>query len=370
MEPGFSPLAEALDLGASGYSPWIVAGAVRLGMAGPFVPAATLLTHFTGVAMHPSTLRRLTVAAGATMRQLELAFVDTIPVGGGEAATAPMQVSMDGSMVPLVEGWREVKLVAIGERAEAGALTALSYAATLGTVEAFEEEAEGELARRGIPGARDVVTVNDGAEWIQRVVDLHCPRAVRVLDFAHAAEYLAHAAREAFGEGTEAAQTWFMTQRHTLRHADPETVLTALRALPAGVQRDDACRYLAARRAQIAYRTFVDRGWPIGSGCVESAHKGIVQERLKRRGMRWSRPVAEGMLALRIVDANDRWEGTWDQVASQQRAAHDADTAARRIDRRRKPPREKLVQHGKPTDDHPWRNFRLPGSAPRVHPRI
>ena len=60
-----SPLAEALDLGSSGYSPWIVAGAVRLGTMGPFGPAAALLHWFTGVRMSPATLRRLTLAYGA-----------------------------------------------------------------------------------------------------------------------------------------------------------------------------------------------------------------------------------------------------------------------------------------------------------------
>jgi len=374
VAPGFSPLAEALDLGASGYSPWIVEGAVRLGADRPFALAASLLQHFTGVTLSPATLRRLTIAAGATVRQLELAFVDAVPTGGDAAAAdddVPLQMSVDGSMVALIgEGWREVKLVAIGERGEAGPLTALSYAATLGTAAAFGDEAVGELVRRGIPQARDVVTVNDGAEWIQGFVDLQCPQAQRILDFAHAAGYLAAASTEAWGEGTAAADAWFTTQRHLLREGDPDTVLTALLALPAGTERDRSWHYLATRRSQIAYRDFVARGWPIGSGCVESAHKGIVQNRLKLRGMRWSHPVAEGMIALRIVDANDRWGETWAQVTAHQRADHQARTARRRAARGKRPPKVKLVQQGKPTADHPWRTFRLKGSAPRLPPTI
>gem|GEM_PF-3404651 len=42
MRPGFPPWLETLDLGGSGYSPWIVEGAVRLGMDLPFTPAAAL----------------------------------------------------------------------------------------------------------------------------------------------------------------------------------------------------------------------------------------------------------------------------------------------------------------------------------------
>jgi hypothetical protein len=344
---------------------------VRVGTDRAFAPAADLLRHFTGVPMHPSTVRRLTVAAGATMRQLELACTEAAWADGAHADAdadpdVPVQLSVDGSMVALVgEGWREVKLAAIGERA-AGALTALTYTATLGDAEAFGHEALGELGRRGIPHATDVVTVNDGAEGIQGFVDLHGPQAHRVLDVAHAAGYLASTAVEVYGEGTDAARAWFATQRHALRHGNPDAVLTALRALPAGEARDRAVGYLSARRSQIAYRDFVTRGWPIGSGCVESAHKGVVQARLKGRGMRWSRPVAEGMLALRMVDANDRWEETWATVGPHQRAARQARTATRRAHRRARPPKPTLVQHGTPTTDHPWRTFRLKGS-PRFH---
>lgn len=143
-------------------------------------------------------------------------------------------------------------------------------------------------------------------------------------------------------------------------------MLAALRALPAGEQRDQALTYLRARRTQIAYRDFIAQGWPIGSGCVESAHTGVVQARLTGRGMRWSRPVVEGMLALRVVDANDRWDATWATVGAHQRTTQQARTATRRAARRRPLPQPTLVRHGTPTADHPWRTFRLPGS-PRLH---
>lgn len=69
------PLAEALQLGSSHYSPWLVEGVVRLGCDLAFVPAAAVLTHFTGVTMSASTVRRMTLAAGETVGQPELARV-------------------------------------------------------------------------------------------------------------------------------------------------------------------------------------------------------------------------------------------------------------------------------------------------------
>ncbi|MGH2532131.1 MAG: hypothetical protein ACRDJW_07455 [Thermomicrobiales bacterium] len=104
---------------------------MRLGTAGAYAPAAALLTHFTGVAMSPATLRRLTSAAGTTLREQELADSAAVWAAGATAATdadptVPRQLSVDASMVALVdEGWRAGKLAAIGERT-GGALTALT----------------------------------------------------------------------------------------------------------------------------------------------------------------------------------------------------------------------------------------------------
>ena len=42
---------------------------------------------------------------------------------------------------------------------------------------------------------------------------------------------------------------------------------------------------------------YQELGWPIGSGSVESANKGVVQARLKGAGMRWERSHVNPMLA-------------------------------------------------------------------------
>ena len=43
--------------------------------------------------------------------------------------------------------------------------------------------------------------------------------------------------------------------------------------------------YLATRQEHMRYATFTAAGYPIGSGCVESAHKLVVEARLKGAGM-------------------------------------------------------------------------------------
>ncbi len=188
-----------------------------------------------------------------------------------------------------------------------------------------------------------------------------------MLDFAHAAEYLADAAKATWADAATVT-TWVTTQRHELLTGDPDQVLAVLEQLPPSDGRDTALGYLTARRTQIAYRDFVARGWPIGSGCVESAHQHVVQDRLKGRGMRWDEAGATAMVAVRIVVANDRWNETWRQVGPAQRVAARARTAHRRATRQVPPPQQ--VIDGKPVATHPWRAFRLPGSPRFPNPSV
>ncbi|MFT4515234.1 MAG: hypothetical protein ACI91B_003948 [Planctomycetota bacterium] len=51
----------------------------------------------------------------------------------------------------------------------------------------------------------------------------------------------------------------------------------------------NAINYFRLHRTRMCYPDFVAMGLPIGSGNVESAAKNIVQARLKRSCMRWSR---------------------------------------------------------------------------------
>ncbi|MEE9373912.1 MAG: hypothetical protein V3V00_12750, partial [Saprospiraceae bacterium] len=43
------------------------------------------------------------------------------------------------------------------------------------------------------------------------------------------------------------------------------------------------------------------QGYMIGSGAIESAHKTVIQRRMKLSGQRWSMKGAKNMLNLRCV---------------------------------------------------------------------
>jgi hypothetical protein len=339
LPPLFFPLDEELALGPTRYSPLVHEAIVRLGTWLPFEQVPAGLAHFTGVATSRETARRLTEAAGAALVAAETAAVEQLERTSPPPPVVPPtlhQVSVDGVMVPLVhKGWAEAKMLAIGrvvDRVKPDGTrerhaTELSYFGRLTDADTFRRLAWVETHRRGITLAPHTCGVGDGAAWCQGFYDWHCPDAVRILDWGHAAEYVSAAGRSVWGRGSAALTGWLDQQLQELKTGDPDAVLAALRALPpilvptaTGYEcpRDEAVQYLEARRAQIAYAAFTAAGYPIGSGTVESANKLVVGARLDGTGMHWARANVNPMLALRGATCSDQWAAAWAALRAEQ----------------------------------------------------
>lgn len=333
----FFPLDEELALLPGSLTPSLQETVVRLGTRMPFGSVVQELTFLKQVTTTEATIRRQTETAGAAYVALQTEEVErverTLPM---VPAGAPRQLlSTDGAMVPLVHGeWAEVKTVALGaiqppliENGETVVhTTALSYFSRLAEAETFTRLATVETHRRGTERAETVCAVNDGAEWIQGFIDVQRHDAVRILDFSHAAGYIAQIGQAVLGEGTAELKAWLATTLHELKHDSPDQVVQTLRdmqhELEGGAASSEtldqvrtAVQYLEKRRGQMDYARFQAAGYPIGSGSVESGNKVVVEARLKGAGMHWARPHVDPMVALRDVLCRDRWEQDWPQIA-------------------------------------------------------
>jgi hypothetical protein len=399
LPPLFFPLDEELELGRGDFSPWLVEQLARLGAWVPFPHVPQEFAAFTGVALGRETARRRTEAAGAALVAVEEAAVARLERAPGELPQGPpvQQVSVDGAMVPLVHGeWAEVKLLAVGTvtpqpTKEGGTephARELTYFGRLTEAATFRRLAHLETHRRGIATAGTVCAVMDGAEWLQHWIDGQRPDAVRILDFAHAAEHLAKAAHAVWGVDSAPAAAWLGRWCHELKWGDPDAVLEALAALPVRTAKDPAAaaatceevrEYLTKRRPQIAYADFLRAGYPIGSGAVESGNKLVMEARLKGSGMHWARANVNPMVALRAALCSGRWAEAWDQIWQQLRAAATTRRRQQRVARtpapahpapvagsilaaepaRRLPARPRTVVDGRPTAAHPWRQSGL-----------
>ena len=301
----------------------------------PFAQArAKLLEHY-GFAIGESTIQRITFGHAQAMYQAsreDFEFPEAPGLG------KPIIVETDGGMVPIVEpggdekdkrkgktlSWREAKL----SLAHAQGSRTPVYA---GSIEGGVEEAGRQLlscaVRAGFGANSRVHAIGDGAPWIVGQVEAQFGDQGRYLiDFYHVCEYLAAAAETIAPAG--ARKSWMETHKEALKSGRLDIVLRALagHCEPLDVDDDRApvrtChRYLSARANQLNYRQTLAEGLPIGSGEIESAHRYVAQQRLKRPGAWWRVQHAEYMLALRINRINGDWDAYWKALARPSSAA-------------------------------------------------
>jgi hypothetical protein len=319
---GFFPLDEQLGLVAGSLSPTNEQQLVHLTTWMPFERAVQMFQRFTGVQISEATARRHTYQVGEAALAVQNAQAQKPEpdVAGCADPEERLIVSPDGAMVPLVGGqWAEVKTVVVGkvERATPEGdvhSTQLSYFSRMLDAQTFTEQASAELVRRGVDQAKEVCAVMDGAGWIDGFVDWQCKQAVRILDFAHAAEYVSQIGQLAQAAGSLLPQDWLPSLLHDLKHNGPSEVLRQVQQLrdrhPDVEEISQRVSYLQKREARMRYPQYQATGWPIGSGIVESGNKVVMQARLKGPGMHWQPGHVNPMLALRTSACNDRWDET------------------------------------------------------------
>lgn len=314
----------------------------------PFAQArAKLLEHY-GVRIGESTIQRITLGHAATMFETGRTGVAS-PSGPG--ASKPIIVETDGGMIPIVEtnraakdkrkgktlSWREVKLsLAHAQGRVKGNVTPVYAGSIEGGVAAAGRQLLACAVRAGF-GTRSLVNaVGDGAPWIVGQVEAQFGGQARYLiDFYHVYERLS--ATAGIVPDATARKAWIETQKTALKSGRLDVVLRALAAhCEAPEVKDEQApvrcchRYLSARRTQLDYSRALAEGLPIGSGEIESAHRYVAQQRLKRPGAWWRVEHAEHMLALRIMRINGDWDEYWRDRARQTAVNDNAAQGARR----------------------------------------
>lgn len=328
---GERPLLREMRTDAEGFTAGLQELALIAGVLEPYGAASeTLLGRFAGVSVSPEKLQALVRQEGA--RAVDA--LEHAPAAGeasAPAAAAPLCVGIDGGMVFVDGRWQEVKLAclySVEDRmasATRGALTARQVVAVRGTPDALAARLWPRAAAAGA-ATRPVVVLGDGAPWIWHLAAEHFPDRVEILDWYHADEHISEVARVLYGEGTPKAAAWRQTQLDRLRTDGVDQVIESLRfvrsyqrAVTKRVAVEALERYLTTNRDRLWYARFRAAGYPIGSGAVESAVSSVVQQRMKRVGMRWRGPGADAMLALRsIYHSTGAWQAFW---AARPRAA-------------------------------------------------
>lgn len=171
-----------------------------------------------------------------------------------------------------------------------------------------------EAVRGGLGRARETLALADGGKWIWNLVEDRWPHARQLLDFFHAGEHLGALALALHGE-EPAAKIWRDQRLHRLRHGEEKKVLAEIAQLkeprgPRGQAVQKQKNYFAGQSGRMNYQAIAARGWPIGSGAVESACRQS-QCRFKRSGQFWTERGFRNLTALDEARRNAHWDELW-----------------------------------------------------------
>ncbi|MDX2239900.1 MAG: UPF0236 family protein [Leptolyngbyaceae cyanobacterium bins.302] len=190
------------------------------------------------------------------------------------------------------------------------------FACTLGSANASGEELLHSAILAGLGEKTLVHGVGDGAPWINDQFELQFgEQGSYLIDFFHLCDYLAAASHTC---APHATNSWLETQKLRLKRNHLNALLNELECHlePISLKDDDApvraaWRYIKNRPGQFDYKGAIAADLPIGSGEIESAHRYVIQERLKLPGCWWTVENAWAMLQLRVVRINGDWNDYW-----------------------------------------------------------
>lgn len=327
------PFKESAEVECRGYSHWLQRAMVDFGADDPFAGAAKKLKEHYGIEVPTSAVRTITEEHGERMQENTLLQME-LPERPG---VAQLIAELDGSMIPEVEivpppdgkaqvdrrkarkvKWTEARLCLAHEQGSVTPVFGASLAVLGGP-----DEAGAQLMNCAIRAGAGTTTklhcVGDGAQWIADQVELRFGLQGRFLvDLYHVCEYLAPAAERIAGKDK---QSWMEKQKQKMKENRSSEVLQDLQPFleDDSVADSDApvraChRYINNRPGQFDYQTALQSGLPVGSGEVESAHRYVIQARLKIAGAWWKIDNAAKMLALRVSRANANWNVYWDDL--------------------------------------------------------
>ena len=179
----------------------------------------------------------------------------------------------------------------------------------------FGQRLHWEAQQGGLGRARAKLVVGDGAPWIWNLAQDRWEGATELLDFYHATQHLWDLGRALHRNDEAATAQWVEPRRHQLRHGREKQLLAEIAGLkvPRGQAGKVVVReqnYMASHAGRMNYRTIHDRGWPIGSGAVESACRQR-QCRFKRPGQFWTPDGMRHLSSLTEARHNQHWNELW-----------------------------------------------------------
>ena len=316
-------LPEAIGVSQRGRSLALERVLSDFGLEKSFSQAAVSVKEHYGFEISPSTVSRTSIkhASGIGQQQSARPAVRTLPAQGAERIIT----ESDGSFVRIVttdpdqEDSRKSRTVDFQEARLCAATgqgsDSVCYEATFRDVDSPGWLWAQCAKEAGWALNSEIHVVGDGASRISKQAEnVFGGQGSYLVDFYHVCEYLASAASFCSVD----PKSWMNVQKERLKSGQCDPVIAALES---SLEAEDvleenapvrrAHRYLSKRKEQLNYALALSKELPIGFGLIESAHKHVIQQRLKLPGAAWSIQHAEAMVQARAFRANGFWEDYW-----------------------------------------------------------
>lgn len=290
-------------------SPYLQEKLVLLGCENVFNSVPKVVESLLGIEINESQVYRVCQAVSL---QIPDKAVSTPSQGLQKIENDPRQEvygMVDGSMLLTQKGWQESK---VGRVFTADMIAnsyplkwnieGSEYVACRGHYREFIDKFEQLLPPASVCKK---VFITDGALWIGHWLSERYPQATHILDFFHVCEKLAGVA-----QASDNAQKWFAKQKDNLLAGKHKKVCRAIKKLKnlATESKDKTLNYLKSNEYRMKYDQYKREGMMISSGPVESAHRTVLQVRMKRSGQHWSEGGCDNMIKLRVVYRSDKFE--------------------------------------------------------------
>jgi hypothetical protein len=352
------PLDEVLQLPRRGYSYELQRRMIMMAVLGPFEEAATMVLKTMGQQIPKRSIEEILIDASVDFDTfyaqrtalyanhgdpIVVAAVDCkgIPMVKAELADKPVRrgkgqkaqkkkmatVAAVFTQQPFVRTAQEVvdNLFRSSEpkekhRREIRCHDKRVWASLIAGKDAVIAEVVMEVARRNPRHNKVVVAVTDGERALQQRIPRHLKSVTLILDLAHVLEKLWAVAHLFHPEGSIEAQMFVRQRTLWVLQGKVGQVVKGLRSMmtrrkmkgPARKLLINTTRYLYKNRTRMRYHHYMAKGLPIASGAVEGACKNLINDRMERSGMRWTRRMAEAMVKMRALYLSGDLDEYWD----------------------------------------------------------
>ena len=291
-------------------SPYLQETAILLGQGHVFDESSKLLKRLCGVDLSAKQTENLCHYYGEEIENISTGNESIIYEKRGDLHYA----MVDGSYILSREnGWTETKVGRIFKASDNFAVSdkrtvieKSEYVAHIGTHTDFIDKFSPLLNRLIY-----FVFIADGATWTWKWITDFYPNAIQILDFFHAFEKICQWAAIVFKDKQQLSD-WCEQAKILLLNDEVNELIIQIQEIDCQgdklENRSKLLTYLGNNVHRMTYKTFLDKGYLIGSGAIESAQRTVVQHRLKRSGQRWTLKGGQQVLNLRTKNLSNQWD--------------------------------------------------------------